>query len=117
MLMPALFHWSPEDRRESILREGLKPYSPPPPPSEHLWPYICLGTTPSNSWSISGGIALQTEIEEWDLWQVRLAEGDEVHYRADFGPQLVEVRVRGAIPADRVWWVARRTELIGRKAS
>lgn len=51
-----------------------------------------------------------SEIEEWDLWQVRLQDGDEVHYRSDFGPVLKEIRVYNAIPADRAWWVARRSQ-------
>jgi hypothetical protein len=54
-----------------------------------------------------------SEIEEWDLWLVDLADGDEIHIRAEFGPNLYEIRVRNAIPADRVWWVAQREPLCG----
>lgn len=45
MLLPALYHWSPADRRESILREGLVPYAPPVVSSDGgdmaviAWPY------------------------------------------------------------------------------
>lgn len=110
MLLPALYHWSPADRRDAIRGEGLRPYSTPTVHSDPdlASPYLCLSTTPSSGWGLSGDMGWVGGIEEWDLWQVRLAEGDEVHYRADFGPVLREIRVYTAIPADRVWFVASR---------
>jgi hypothetical protein len=95
-----------------ILRDGLKPYSPATVSGPDLmWPYICFGPTPSAAWGYSAGLPYMEEIETWDLWQVRLEEGDEVHIRAEFGPAIKVVRVRNAIPADRLWWVARRSDL------
>jgi hypothetical protein len=114
MLLPALYHWSPKDRREDIMRDGLKPYSMPvchgAGVGELKFAYICFSPTPSGAWGLSGDIDgnFEDTISEWDLWQVRLAEGDEVHYRADWGPWLREVRVHTAIPANRVWYVATR---------
>lgn len=74
----------------------------------YAFDHICLSPTPSSAWGLSGDMDWATESEEWDLWQVRLAEGDEVHYRSDFGPVLREVRVKTPIPPDRVWYVATR---------
>jgi hypothetical protein len=109
MLLPALFHWSPTERRELIEANGLRPYCPPAVSTGDLaFPYLCFSPTPSSGWGLSGDMHWVTEIEQWDLWQVRLAEGDEVHVRGDFGPVIREVRVYGAIPADRCWYVATR---------
>lgn len=113
MLLPALYHWSPADRRSAIRAEGLRPYCPPTlctggPDGDLSYPYLCLSPTPSSAWGLSGDMDWVSEIEAWDLWQVRLADGDEVRYRGDFGPVLREVRVYNAIPADRIWYVATR---------
>lgn len=114
MLLPALYHWSPSDRREAIRREGLRPYSPPVVHGagvpDTAFPYLCLGTEPSGAWSLSGDMAWVGDVASWDLWQVRLADGDEVHYRADFGPELREVRLHSVVPADRVWFVGTREQ-------
>lgn len=124
MILPALFHWSPADRRESIQREGLRPYCPAVISTcvdgngrDLSWPYLCFSPTPSSAWGLSGDMHWATEIEQWDLWQVRLADGDEVHVRSDFGPVIREVRVYGSIPPDRCWWVAMREPQCARPAS
>lgn len=115
MILPALFHWSPTTNRESILRDGLKPYSAPVVHSgAESFPYICLSPTPSSAWGLSGDMGWVSTIEEWDLWQVWLREGDEVDIRGDFGPIIREVRVRNALPGDRVWYVATRQPLVAR---
>jgi hypothetical protein len=104
-----LYHWSPSIRREGILREGLKVYSEPVTHTgDERYPYLCFGPTPSAAWGLSGDMEWTSEHEQWDLWQVRLVEGDEVHVRAEFGPTIYEVRVRNSIPADRVWYVGTR---------
>lgn len=110
-----LYHWSPRDRRESIRVDGLKPYCPPSVHSDEAadWAMgcgvICLGPTPSAAWGLSGGMDRFTSEElAWDLWQVNLADTDEIHVRAEFGPTIKEVRVHNAIPGDRVWWVGER---------
>lgn len=110
MILPALFHWSPNERRGDIERLGLQPrqiattHSDPSLTS----PYICFSPTPSRAWSLSGAMEWVSEVDEWDLWQVRLAEGDHVVVRSDFGPEIQEVKVYGAIPTDRLWLVGSR---------
>lgn len=108
-----MYHWSPTSRRDTILREGLKPYSEPVT-STVAFAYICLSPTASSSWSLSGDMGWTTDEDNWDLWQVRLSEDDEVHIRPDFGPIIREVRVHNAISADRVWWVAERSPKSGK---
>lgn len=112
MLLPALYHWSPTERRVEILRDGLKPYSAAVLHSLGNFPYVCLSPTPSSAWSMSGDMEWASEIESWDLWQVRLNEHDEVHVRAEFGNRIVEVRVRNSIAAERLWYVATREPLV-----
>jgi len=107
LLLPALYHWSPVDRFEQIRREGLRPHAQPAVASISLC-YVCLSPTPSAAWGLSGDMPYMSEVDEWDLWQVRLAKGDEVHIRPNFGPEIEEIKVHGPIPPDRVWWVARR---------
>lgn len=115
MILPALYHWAPTERRDSIRRGGLQPYSPPTVCSGGLaFPCVCLAPTPSAAWSISGDMDWVSEIEEWDLWQVRLPDGAEVHIRSGFGPRIVEIKVHTAIPADCVWFVAQRTPAAAR---
>lgn len=108
MLLPALFHWSPADRFGLIRHDGLHPHSPPTVSTGTTQPYVCLSPTPSSAWGLSGDMDWVTEHTEWDLWQVRLTDGDQIQIRGDFCPVIREVRVYGVIPADRVWWVARR---------
>jgi hypothetical protein len=113
MRLPPLYHWSPQSRREAIRSEGLKPYSPPAvsmdPSSEwaHGFGCVCLGLSASAAWGLSGDLQHLTD-EAWDLWQVGLADSDEVRIRAEFGPKIQEVRVFNPIPADRIWWVGQR---------
>lgn len=81
------------------------------------WLHLCFATTPRGAWRYSGGMGYEHFEEHeagWDLWQVTLAEPDEVHVLPVWGPTICEVRVRNAIPADRVWWVARRGCLVAR---
>lgn len=107
MILPALFHWSPIDRRQAILKEGLRPFCDPSVASGKL-PYISLSPTPSSAWGLSGDMEWVEEFDDWDLWQVRLVEGDEVRIRGDFGPTIREVKVHNTITPDRLWWVGTR---------
>jgi len=105
-----LYHWSPAERYESIRLHGLRPGSEPTVASTAL-SYLCLGTDPRLAWAISGAMEYVNEIEHWDLWQVHLTEGDELHVRPDFGPTIHEVNLRGCVPPDRLWWIGRRYDL------
>lgn len=104
----ALFHWSPVSRREAILREGLRPFCEPTVASGPQ-PYISLGPTPSAAWGLSGDMDWMADEDQWDLWQVRLRDGDDVRARLDFAPRIVEIKVHTVIPPDRLWWVGQRT--------
>lgn len=108
MELGPLYHWSPGDRREAVLRGGLQPRSASHTASGSL-AYICLSPSPQAAWTLSGDMDWMEDFDDWDLWQVRLVRGDEVRIRSDFGPIVVEVKVHNVVPPDRVWWVGRRT--------
>ena len=107
MRLDVLYHWSPVERRADIAAQGLRPGSTPNVAGYPLT-YVCLGTTPSAGWSLSGAMEWMSEIDEWDLWQVRLVDGDDIRVRPDFLPTIREVKVHGPIPADRIWYVGTR---------
>lgn len=118
------YHWAPANVRDDIRRDGLVPYSRSPNPvwksdeeGEVIvgWPYICLGALPLLAWSLSGDMPWSQEIDHWDLWSVHLVEGDEVHFMAEWGPHIKEIRVRNTIPADRVTYVATRTQPVAKE--
>lgn len=117
-VLGALYHWSPVDRRVAILQAGLVPYAAPVCHTPErggkalTYPYVCLGLTPSGAWGLSGNSDPDLQGEhDWDLWQVRLDDHDTVHVLPTWGAVLREVRVRNAIPADRLWLVATRSGL------
>lgn len=110
MLLTPLYHWAPATRYESIREHGLRPGQPPTVASGQLT-YLCLGPDPKLAWAISGAMDFVNEIEHWDLWQVHLVSGDELHVRSEFGPVIQEVKLRGCIPPDRLWWIGRRYDL------
>lgn len=107
MILGPLYHWSPAARHDDIHRDGIKPGAPSTVASVPL-PYVCLGFDPASAWAISGAMEWVSEVDKWDLWLVRLGDGDSVQVRPDFGPRLQEVKVHNPIPADRLWWVGRR---------
>lgn len=107
MLLPALYHWSPAERYQDINTGGLVAGSRETVASSALQT-VCLGTDPQAAWSLSGAMDWCSEIDEWDLWQVQLADTDEVTLRAEFGPQICEVKIRNSVPRDRIWFVGRR---------
>lgn len=110
MILPALYHWSPAERRAEIEEHGLRPRKPATVCSDPdlVSPYLSFSPTPSRAWSLSGAMEWVSEIDRWDLWQVRIAEGDSVSVRPDFGPEIQEIKVYGPIPADRLWHVGER---------
>lgn len=108
--LPVLYHWSPSERRELIREEGLRPYRAARDREEKLRPpYVCLDTSPSSGWNLSGALEdEEPEIEIWDLWQVRLSDDDKIRIRADLGACIREIKVYTPIPPDRVWFVGTR---------
>lgn len=122
--MPVLYHWSPANYRDAIVKRGLKPTCPTAPrysaavipgTANGRWlngddfsqRMVCLGTSPSHAWALSGEI-MSEDGESWDLWQVVLDDSDEVHPLPFFGYRLDEIRVANRIPKRRVWFVATR---------
>lgn len=118
------YHWSPTARRKRINKVGLMPNMLS---TDGLWkpPYICLASTPSLAWGLSGWMGRPPHIAEWDLWQVYTGEqtGFEVLYfdgertntqgeRLFFFDQnnVKEIRVYERIYKRNVWYVASRTD-------
>ncbi len=106
-MITALYHWAPAQRWAQINREGLRPFSKNTVASGTLH-YLCSSPDPAEAWLLSGAVEWCAEIEQWDLWRIRLAPGDQVHVRPFFGNQIEEVKIVNAIPADRLWYVGRR---------
>ncbi len=107
MNLQLLYHWSPADRFDSINRYGLIAGSPITVASSAL-ETICLGPDPRTAWSISGAMDWVSEVDEWDLWLVALADTDNVHIRPEFGARINEIKVRNSIPRERIWHAGRR---------
>jgi hypothetical protein len=113
MELPLMYHWAPAERRESIIRQGLLVFTADTA-QEFAWPYICLSPDPARAWNLSGAMERYTEIEEWDLYQVRLGLDDDVRLRVE-GATIWEARVHNSIPADRLWWVGTREPLAAKE--
>lgn len=107
LVLPVLYHWSPSKHRAAIIRRGLRPTCPTATRFDDSTLAVCLGTSPSHAWSLSGAV-FGEKGEEWDLWQVTLDEGDEVHPLPFFGHRLDEIRVANRIPKRRLWLVGTR---------
>lgn len=104
-----LFHWSPVERRASIQRRGLVPGSWS---TDRLWkpPYVCLSSSPSLAWGLSGAMPRGREIAAWDLWMThadRLDGYEEIPDDRD--GSVKEVRVYHRIYKRDLWLVGTRT--------
>ena len=119
LVLPVLYHWSPERCRKGIEKRGLRPtcptagaYTPEGWVAEDddalTFNAVCLGTSPSHAWSLSGDL-IAGYGETWDLWQVALDDDDAVHPLPFHGWRLDEIRVANRIPKSRVWFVGSRT--------
>lgn len=115
LVLPVFYHWSRTANRTRIQRTGLRPTTPTAGRFDDTFKAVCLGTSPSHAWSLSGAIFGERG-ESWDLWQVTLDDGDEVHPLPILGYRLEEVRVANRIPKSRVWYVAARVIAAGRAA-
>lgn len=123
VVLPVLYHWSPATNRPRIRRRGLRPTTPtwapvgPPMPGgarvverdedEGTQLCVCLGTSPSHAWSLSGAICARLG-QRWDLWQVTIDDGDAVFPMPFYGHRLDEFRVGNPIPYRRLWLVGTR---------
>lgn len=112
-VLPVLFHWAPASKRRGIVRYGLLPGQPPTcmdsedAPEEYRQTAVCLGTSPSHAWSLSGDL-YATPGDTWDLWQMNLDDNDLVIPLPFEGFRLQEIRVANRIHKRRVWYVASR---------
>lgn len=107
MILPALYHWSPREKRKGIQRRGLLPRCPTAGRHDDSFLAVCLSASPSCAWSLSGQITGEPG-QLWDLWMVRLTDADEVHVLPGWGPVVQEIRVGNPIPKSRLWWVGER---------
>ncbi|OZF47553.1 hypothetical protein CH292_19200 [Rhodococcus sp. 14-2470-1a] len=73
---------------------------------EFVQPGVCLSPDPATAWAYSHG-AWRTP-GTFDLWQLWLADEDEVHVLPQWGHRIVEVRVHNRIKKSRLVWIAER---------
>lgn len=100
-----LYHWSPRERRNSILKHGLVPNKLS---KDKEWrpPYICFSKTPSLAWSLSG---MMSDIYgEWDLWMIwsSLVEYKTLNYLNSH--HTIEYRIFHRVYKKDVWYVGSR---------
>lgn len=117
--LPALYHWSPTERRKQIIRRGLMPGARPTTSSVSTVggggesgagrPMVCLGPDAATAWAYSGGLPWLKDVPSWDLWQVHIDAGDEVHVLPFWGRGLMEIRVANRIPKSRLIYLGSRT--------
>jgi hypothetical protein len=119
LVLPVLYHWSRTENRARINRHGLRPTCPTGTvfsPTGHVldpddeaasFNAVCLGTSPSHAWSLSGDIT-GGHGDSFDLWQVVLEDDDEVHPMPFHGYRLEEIRVANRIPKSQIWYVGTR---------
>lgn len=108
------YHWSPRDRRASIVRSGFLP-NKPSLQGEWRPPFICFSDEPHLAWILSGRI--HPEITEWDLWMVFAGNAGEYETIFDTFPDTgrnypKEYRVYHRIKKSDVIWIASRDETI-----
>jgi hypothetical protein len=104
-----LYHWSPADRHDRILREGLLP-GQIPSTATRTQKRLCFGLDPAAAWKLSGGLAWTKHIPEWDLWMVKRLRSDvSVFVQPFWGGEAVEVQTGHRIRPVDLWHVGRRT--------
>lgn len=112
------YHWSPIERRNSILKHGLliplkhpKLVEPVVCSEGHRNPHISVGRNPQVAWELSGGFLHRRAIEEhasfvwrkiiwWDLWQVNLLG---VKYKSNWD----ELQIKQDVPRSKVFLIAK----------
>lgn len=100
-----LYHWSPVERRASILRHGLKP-GQLSRDGEWRPPYVCFSDSPSLGWALSG--AFSDKAGEWDLWMMWSNVPKRLKRRRDLGRGPTEYRVFEQVPKRSLWHVGVR---------
>ena len=114
-----VYHWSPKENRQSILKNGLQvfaktqlyTYSYKGKEIKDEWsaPYIC---TAMNPWKalcyVSATFEYEDLMSELDLWQIELNKKDKVKFRNDESIEIIEIRVFNSILANRLNYIATR---------
>ena len=107
-----LYHWSPTERRKSIIRHGLKVRKPHVVHSKGEWQaeYLCFSKSPSHAWGLSGGMGHDWHgVEEWDLWMVWSNRLDRPQKLYPETSGLSEYRIRHDVPKRDIWYVGSRS--------
>jgi len=97
--LPPLYHWAPTACRDAILETGLRPSCP----HRDGTLTVCLASTPSVAWALSGAMR---ERGAWDLWEVCVA--DTPVFRVRHWGRLCEWRIPRAIASHGLLLVASR---------
>ncbi len=105
----ALFHWSPVERRKSILRRGLVPGSRCTT-SSGRFKVVCFADSPSWAWALSAEICGEPG-SEWDLWQcaLDLLVEPTILPGEDRASGIYEVRTEHRVFKRDLWFVGTRT--------
>ena len=105
-----LYHWSPADRRQAILRQGLCPKKRS---RDGSWrsPYICFCRFPNVAWALSATHSERSGA--WDLWCVWSDEiGPYKTLNTSRNPMQAwhrtEYRGFRRIPKSKIWHVGTR---------
>ena len=112
-----LYHWSPTDRRKSILHDGLCPGKRGNINGNELVDEnyradcVCFTQSPSSSWALSPAIVGQRTKNacSWDLWMVWSTSADfKKEPKVNDGWQMREYRSMERIPKSKIWLVGTR---------
>lgn len=110
-----LYHWSPRDRHNSIIRLGLVPGKKKHPyvnevtgkDEVYIQDSVSFSPDPATAWNYSHGC--WKSVGEFDLWQTFLIPTDEVHILPIWGSTVTEIRVKNRIAKSRLIWIGERT--------
>jgi hypothetical protein len=109
-----LYHWSPRDRHNGIIRLGLVPgkkkhwyaNNVTGKREAYIQDSVSFSLDPATAWNYSHGC--WRSVGEFDLWQTYLIATDEVHILPMWGSTVTEVRVKNRIPKRRLIWIGER---------
>ncbi len=104
-----LYHWSPVERRASILKHGLVPGKRQ---VQNTWraKHLCFSKFPSVAWALSANMSAISG--EWDLWQVWSGHVGRIKTLKSFDKErwhMTEYRTFVRIPKSKLWHVGTRT--------
>lgn len=103
-----LYHWSPRDRRKSILRYGLCP-NKKSKCGQWRPPYVCFSDSPSLAWGLSGEVS--DILGEWDLWMVwsdSPSKYKTLSTTTNRSGKPTEYRIYERLKKSQIWYVGSR---------